>query len=250
VNRQTTFNLCALAALLTVGLTTNCGTEEPEREAASRQAASTLAQPTEAPALEVETDWLTAAEAVSAEPASVFDAEGRQWIAYLEFEASEDEPRITLVAGVRNGDGKLELGFRSPSSLRAPAEPTLTQFGEGVYLTYEGIGDSGRGIFGRALTRDEVGIEVGPEETLASGRVLFPSVQATSADTLEVVFQALAGKQYEIRHARRSSSGEWSAPRRLFEAAGDYWRPRSATRGDGALKVVCDSVDCDPFVVD
>lgn len=50
-----------------------------------------------------------------------------------------------------------------------------------------------------------------------------------------LVWQALVGAQYELFYARLSSSGEFSAPRRLSHTPSDEWCPSAALAADGQL---------------
>jgi len=242
MTRASFFNLCLGLGLLTAAFAANCGTEEP-----SREPSASVQQPATENAAAA--DWLTSASRVSVEPSSVIDSSGRQWVAFLEFEAGAGKPRVAVVVGVRQEDGQLREHYRSSASLKEPAQPALARLGEDIYLVYEGVRDSGRGLFGRRLSTAPTDSTIDTEVRIASGYALFPSLQETSPGNLELVYQALFGKSYEIRHTHRNPDNTWSEPERIFAAPGDYWRPRTAARGDGALHVVCDSFNGDRFTV-
>ena len=242
MTRASFFNLCLGLGLLAAAFAANCGTEEP-----SREPSATEQQP--ASKDDAEADWLTSAERVSAEPKSVLDSDGRLWVAFLQFEAGAGKPRVAVVAGVRQEDGRFQEFYRSSKSLTEPAQPVLARLGEDVYLVYEGVRGSGRGLFGRRFSDTPDSGTIDTEVRIASGHALFPALQETSPGTVELVYQALVGKSYEIRHTRRNPDNTWSVPKRIFDAPGDYWQPRSASRGDGALHVVCDSFNGDRFTV-
>ncbi len=235
----------AIGLLATAGLV-NCGTDAPPAREGARRAATLNSSAT----LELPTKWWTTAQRSSIEPTSALDSSGRLWTAYLEVKSTQAGEQVSLIASVQEPDGRMVTIRVEPNSSRAPAAPSLCSFNDQVYLVWEADHGEERGLFARALGGGQGGFELGSKKVIATGRVLFPTVQETSDGILEVVYQALAGEQYEIRHARRGIDGSWSSPTRLFEARGDYWRPRSATRGDGALHVVCDSFDGDRFVVD
>ncbi|MFT7664775.1 MAG: hypothetical protein ACI87A_003009, partial [Planctomycetota bacterium] len=236
---------CGLLGLLATGLIVNCGTDAPPQEVV--RTPSIFNGEVQ---LELTAKWLSNESEVLLEPASAIDVAGRHWFAGLEYVDSKSGPRVSLVAGVRQPDGKVDFGFRTETDTVALANPSLCAFEDGVYLIYEAGRDGERGIFGRNLSHGSNGLQTGEKEQIGAGHTLFPTVVETSEGALDCVFQVLVGNRYEIHSSRRDESGSWSQPIHQFTASGDSWKPRAASRGDGILHVVYDTFDEDRFVVE